>query len=83
MGMKRSNKALLEVIPPRICVTVRRATFRFRPNKSKIRILDDRAENTTNTGPGGHDNFSGNVKNHEHRSELDPYSPLRAEKRAF
>ena len=27
MGTKRSNKALLEVIPPRICVTVRRVFF--------------------------------------------------------
>ena len=81
--MKRSNKALPEVIPPRICVTFRRATFRFRPKSPKIRIGDDRPENTVITGPGSHDNFSGKVKNHQNRSELDPYWTLRAEDQLF
>ena len=38
MGTKRAKKALLEVIPPRICVTFRRASFWTRPETSKLRI---------------------------------------------
>ena len=38
MGMKRSNEPLLEVIPPRICVTFRRTSFWFRRKSSKMHI---------------------------------------------
>ena len=38
MGTNRSNKAPLEVIPPRICITFRRASFWFRPKTSKMQI---------------------------------------------
>ena len=67
--MKRSKKALLEVIPPRICVTFCRATFWSRPEHSEIRFLADRSENTINTEPESHDNLCGNVKIHEIRSK--------------
>ena len=77
------KKALLEVIPPRICITFRRASFWSRPENLKIRIWDDRVENTINTAPERHDNFSGNVQNHENRSKLDPYSTNRAENQGF
>ena len=80
---KGQNKTLREVIPPRICVTFRRATFRSRPKRSKSRIWDDQVENVTNTGLKRHDNFSGNLKNHEHRSKLDPYSTNRTENQAI
>ena len=63
--MQSSNKALPEVIPPRICITFRRATFRSRPKRSKSRIWDDQVENMTNTDLKRHDNFSENLKNHE------------------
>ena len=36
MDTKRSKKALLKVIPPRICITFRRASFWFRPKHSEI-----------------------------------------------
>ena len=83
MGTKRAKKALLEVIPPRICVTFRRASFWSRPKKSKSRLGDGWAENTINSEPGSHDNFSELVEIHENRSELDPYSTNRAENQAF
>ena len=83
MGTKRAQKALLEVIPPRICVTFRRASFSFRPKSSKTQIWGGHAENTTNSGPGSHDSFSGNLENHENRSKLDPYSTSRAENQPF
>ena len=83
MGMKWSKKALLDVMPPRIYVTFRRATFRSRPKRSKSRILDDQVENTTNTDLKRHDSFSEKVENHEHRSKLDPYSTNRAENQAI
>ena len=83
MNTKRSNKALPEVIPPRICITFRRATFRTGPKNTKMMCWDDKAENTTNTGPGSHDNFSEKVKNHEHQSKLNPYWTSRAENQTF
>ena len=82
-GMTRPKKALPEVIPPRICVTFRRATFRSRPKRSKSRIWDDQVENTTNSDLKRHDNFSENLKNHENRSNLNPYSTNRAENQAI
>ena len=57
MGTKRTNKALLEVIPPRICITFRRASFWSRPNKSKSWLWDDWAKSTIDSGPRSHDNF--------------------------
>ena len=83
MGTKRAKKALLEVIPPRIGVNFRRASFCSRPNNSKSRIWGGWAENTITTWPGSHDNFSEKVENHENRSELDPYSTFRAENQGF
>ena len=71
------------MIPPRICITFRRAPFWSRLKSSEVRILDDRAENTINTLSGSHVNFSGNHKFHENRSELDPYSTNRAENQGF
>ena len=83
MGMNRSKKALLGVIPPLTCVTFRRASFWSQPENSWMQFWDDRAENTTNAGSGSHDNFSEKVDNHEHRSTLDPCLFLRAENEAF
>ena len=83
MVMKRAKKALPEVIPLRICVTFRRATFRSWPKRSKSWIWDDQVENTTNTDLKRHDNFLENLKNHENRSKLDPYSTNRAENQGF
>ena len=59
--MKRAKQALPEEIPPRICVTLRRATFRSRSKNWKIQPSGERAENMVNTRPGSHDDFSGNV----------------------
>ena len=81
--MKRATSALPEVIPPRICITFRRASFWFQPKSSKIEILDRQPGNTTNTKLGSRDNFSENHKIHAHRSKLDPYSTNRAENQAF
>ena len=83
MGMKRSKKALLEVIPPRICITFRRASFWYRPKSSKTCFGSGRAENRTNTESGSHHNCLENVQNHEHLSEMDPYSTYRAENQGF
>ena len=83
MGTKRAKKALLEVIPPRICVTFRRGSFWFRPKTSKMRIWKPRPENTTNTVSGSRPDFSEKSENHENRSELDPYSTNRAENQGF
>ena len=83
MGTKRAEKALFDVIPPRICVTFRRASFWSRPKNSKSRIWDGWAENTINSGPGSHDNFSEIVQINENRSKLEPYSTNRAENQAF
>ena len=83
MGTNRSNKALLEVIPPRICVTFCRASFWSRPKNSKSRLWVGWAENTINTGSESHDNFSENRQNPEHRSEMEPYWTSRAETQAF
>ena len=83
MDTKRATKALLEVIPPRICVTFRRGSFWFRPKTSKMRIWKPRPENTTNTVSGSRPDFSEKSENHETRSELDPYSTSRAENQAF
>ena len=97
MDTKGSKKALPEVIPPRICITFRRASF-FVPTKTLENVdleapvrkhnkcqhfLADQAENTTNTEPERHVNFSKNVKTHNHRSKQDPYLTLRAENQAF
>ena len=83
MVTKWAKKALLEVIPPRFCVTFRRASFWSRPKNSKSRLWDGWAENTEDTGPGSRDNFSEQVENHGHRSELDPYSTNRVENQGF
>ena len=83
MATTRSKKALLEVIPPRICVTFCRGSLWYRPENSKILVSDDRSQNTTNTGPGSLDNFSENVENHENGSGLDSYSTNRAENQGF
>ena len=83
MGTKQAKKALLEVIPQRFCGTFRRGSVWFRPKGSKMLFSNDKSQNTTNTGPGSLDNFSGNHKNHENRSELDPYSTFRAENQGF
>ena len=83
MGTKRPKKALLEVIPPRICVTFRRGSFWFGPETSKMRIWKPRPENTTNTVSGSRPDFSEKSENHENRSELDPYSTNRAENQAI
>ena len=83
MDTKRAKKALLEVIPPRIGVTFRRASFPSRPESSKIRIWGARAENTVNTVSGSHVDFSEHHGNHENRSELNPYSTFRAENQTF
>ena len=83
MVTKWATKAVLEVIPPRFCITFRRASFGSRLKTSKSRLWDDWAENTINTGPGSHDNSSEKVENHENRSELDPYSIFRAENQAI
>ena len=83
MGMKRSKKALLEVIPPRIYVTFRRGSFWSGPKNSKGRLWDGWAENTINNGPESHDNFSEIVEIHENPTKLDPYSTNRAENQAF
>ena len=83
MDTKMASKALFEVIPLRICVTFRRASFWYQPKNSKSRLWDDWDEHTTNTGPESHDVFSGKIENHEHRSELDPYSTFRAETQGF
>ena len=83
MGTKRAKKALLEVIPPRICVTFRRGSFWFGPETSKMRIWKPRPENTTNTVSGSRPDFSEKSENHENRSELDPYWTFRAENQAF
>ena len=79
MVTKRATKALLEVILPRICITFRRTSFWSRPKNLKSRLWDGWAENTINSGPGSHDNFSEIVEIHENRSKLDPYSTNRAE----
>ena len=83
MSTKRPKKALLEVIPPRICVTFRRGSFWFRPKTSKMRIWKPRPENTTNTVSGSRPDFSEKSENHENRLELDPYSTSRAENQAI
>ena len=83
MGTKRAKKALLEVIPPRICVTFCRGSFGYRLEISKMRLSNETSQNTTNTGPGSLDNFSENVENHENGLELDPYSTSRAENQGF
>ena len=83
MGTKRTEKALLEVIPPRICITFRRGSFWSRPKNSKSRLWDGWVENAINTEPGSHDNVSEKVENHENRSELDPDSTNRAENQGF
>ena len=83
MDTKRSNTALLEVIPPRIYITFRHASFWFRPKHSEIVFWELPAENTVNTGPESRRHFSEKFKNHEHWSKLDPYSTSRAENQAF
>ena len=83
MGTKWAKKALLEVIPPRICVTFRRGSFWFRPKTSKMQIWKPRPENTTNTMSGSRPDFSEKSENHKNRSELDPYSTSRAENQAI
>ena len=83
MGTKQANKALLEVIPPRICTTFRRASFWSQSKRSKILFWELQTENTVNAGPGSHDDFSENFKNHENRSKLDTYSTNRAENQAI
>ena len=83
MGTKRPKKALLEMIPPRICITFRRGSFWFRPKTSKMRIWKPRPENTTNTVSGSRPDFSEKSENHENRLELDPYSTSRAENQAI
>ena len=77
MGTKRSNKALPEMIPPRICVIFRRASFWSRSKSSKIMFWELQAENTVNIGPGSRGNFFENVQNHEHLSKRDPYDDIR------
>ena len=57
MGTKWASKALLEVIPPRICVTFCRGSFWYRPENSNMRFSDDKSQNTINNGSGSHDNF--------------------------
>ena len=83
MAMKRTNKALPEVIPPRICLTCRPASFWFRLKTSNMWVLSTRAGNTINTMSGSHDNFSENHENHEMWPKLDPYSTSLAENQAF
>ena len=83
MVTKRETKVLLEVIPPRICVTFRRGSFRFGPETSKMQIWKPRPENTTNTVSGSRPDFSEKSENHENRLELDPYSTYRAENQAI
>ena len=48
-----------------------------------MRIWKPRPENTTNTVSGSRPDFSEKSENHEHRSELDPYSTNRAENQAI
>ena len=83
MVTKWAKKALLEVLPPQVCITFRRAYFWSRPENMKTRIWHDRVENTINSEAKRHDNLSGNVPNHEHLSKLDPYSTNRAENQAI
>ena len=83
MGMKWSKKALPDVIPPRICITFRRASFWSPLKNSKVLFWELQAENTVNTGPGSHDNFFESVQNHENQSKQDPYSTSRAENQGF
>ena len=78
MVTKRTNKALLEVIPPRICITFRRTCLWSRPKGSEIEFWEDRAENTINTCSESYGNFSGKVNKHEKLSVLDAYLTLRA-----
>ena len=49
----------------------------------KKRLRDGWTENTTNTMPGRHDNFSLKVESHEHGSEMDPYPTVLAENQGF
>ena len=63
MGLKQSKKALPEVIPPRICITFRRASFWSRSKKIKNPVWELQAENTVNTGPGSYGDFFENVQN--------------------
>ena len=81
MHTKRAKEALLEMIPPRICITFRRASFWSGPKNSKSRLWKGWTENTITNGPVSHGNFSKKVGNHEDRSELDP--SLRAETQAI
>ena len=71
------------MIPPRICITFRRASFWSRPNNSKSRLLEDWAQNTINTEPGSHDTLSEKLENHGNRSKLNAYCTSRAENQAF
>ena len=79
MVTKWARIALLEVIPPRFCVTFRRASFCSRPKTSKSRHGDGWAEHTINTGSESYGSFSEKVKNPEHQSKLDSCLTLRAE----
>ena len=74
--MKRSKKALPEMIPPRICVTFRRTTFRFRPKSPRISFLDGRPENIVNTRPGSPDSLlkmSKTIKMFRNRTHIGLY----------
>ena len=83
MGTNWAKKALLEMIPPRICVTFRRAPFWFRPKNSKIEILDRQAGNAKNAMSGSHDSCFQKREHDENRFKMYPYSISRAENQVF
>ena len=83
MGTKWAKKTLLEVIPPRICVTFRRASFWFRLKHSKIEFLDRQDGNPTNDVSGSLDSCFKKHENLEIRSNMHPSSTYLAENQAF
>ena len=83
MGAKWATKAFLEVIQPRICVTLRRTSSQFRPKKSKIGMPDRQAGNATNTMSGSHDGCFEKHEYYENQSNMDPYWMSRSENQAF
>ena len=83
MGTKCTKKPLLEVIPPRICITLHRASFWFRPNSSKMQIWKHPGRTRLIPCQEATTTFLKITKITKKQSKPDPYSTLRAENQAI
>ena len=82
-GMKRSNKALPELIPPRICITFCHASVGFRPTKLESLFLGAPDRQHRKYLAREMSLLFEKCTNHEHRSKMEPYWTYRAENQAF